>query len=236
MNLQPVRDQFPGRRIDYYESLDSTMRAAAAVEIGAVVVANQQTAGQGRHGHAWHSEAGAGLYVSIVLKNSPLLTLALGLAAREAIAETCGLACDIRWPNDLLLRGRKCGGILAQLVDGRAIGGIGINVNHRQFPEGFSTEATSLRIEGGREFPREALLAALIAAVDRFTLLAPADILEQFTQASSYASGLRVTVDQPGGLVHGVTAGLDDAGFLRVRQDNGTVTLILAGGVRAAGS
>lgn len=234
MNLDLLRREFPGRRIDYYETTDSTMRVAATLEAGVVVIANQQTAGQGRHGHSWHSEADAGLYVSIVLSPSPLLTLALGLAARDAISAACNLECDIRWPNDLMLDSKKCGGILAQLVDGRAIGGIGINVNHEQFPPGFATEATSLRLAAGRAFAREEILAHLLRAVDTATAFAPAQILARFTAASTYASGLRVTVDQPGGIVRGVTAGLDESGFLRVRQDDGTVTLILAGGVRAA--
>jgi BirA family biotin operon repressor/biotin-[acetyl-CoA-carboxylase] ligase len=242
MNIESLRQALPGRRIEYFESIDSTMRAAALLPMGAVVVANEQTAGQGRHGHSWHSEPGSGIYVSLVLEPTPLLTLALGLAAADAIATCCGLVCDIRWPNDLMLGGKKCGGILAQLVEGRAVGGIGINVNHTHFPGELAEQATSLRVENGRvgeptaPLEREALLAALLRAIDQTVGLPAGQILDRFTAASSYASGLRVVVDQPGGVVRGVTAGLDPSGFLKVRQDNGTVTLILAGGVRAARS
>jgi len=208
------------RIILHYGSIDSTMRAAAPLEIGTVVIADAQTAGQGRQGHSWHSEPGAGIYCSIVLDPTPLLTLALGLATAEAIAQTTGIACDLRWPNDLMLDNRKVAGILAQLGEGKAVGGIGINVNHTSFPEDLAGQATSLRLHAGREFPREPILEALLSAVDTFTAEDPVTILRLFTHASSYAAGRRVTVQQPGGMVEGMTAGLNPDGFLIVRQDD----------------
>ena len=147
-------------RIVRYATIDSTMRAAAELELGAVVVADEQTAGQGRHGHAWHSERGVGLYCSIVLTPQPVLTLALGLATAEAIAQTTGVACDLRWPNDVMLDGKKVAGILVQLTDGRAVAGIGINVNHTLFPPELDREATSLCIHTGRRLSRERILAS----------------------------------------------------------------------------
>src|SRR6185437_1974770 len=121
VNIAEVRAALPQRHIEYYESIDSTMHAASKLETGAVVFAGEQKSGQGRHGHVWHSEARNGLYCSLVLQPSPVLTLALGLAAAEAIAGTYGIACDLRWPNDLMLDGLKTGGILVQLVDGKAV-------------------------------------------------------------------------------------------------------------------
>lgn len=233
-DLRRIRAAFPDRPIDYYDTLDSTMRAAACLDLGAVVVAGEQTAGVGRHGHSWHSESGAGLYCSIVLAPHPVLTLALGLAAVEAIAQTTGIACDLRWPNDLMLDGRKVAGILVQLVEGKAIAGIGINLNHTAFPAEF--EATSLRIHSGREAPSADLLIALLRSVDAFAAEERETILRLFTHASSYAAGRRVTVDLPDGVILGTTAGLDPEGYLIVRRDDGTDTLILAGGVRAARS
>lgn len=229
-----IRAAFPDRRIDYYDTIDSTMRAAASLDLGAVVVAGEQTAGVGRHGHAWHSEAGAGLYCSIVLAPHPVLTLALGLAAAEAIAQTTGIACDLRWPNDLMLDGRKVAGILVQLVEGKAIAGIGVNLNHSAFPP--ELEATSLRIHSGNEVPAADLLIALLRSVDAFAAEDQETILRLFTHASSYAAGRRVTVDLPDGAIEGTTAGIDRDGYLIVRRDDGTDTLILAGGVRAARS
>jgi BirA family transcriptional regulator, biotin operon repressor / biotin---[acetyl-CoA-carboxylase] ligase len=230
VNIDSLRRALPGRRIDYYPSIDSTMLAAAALPRGSVVVADEQTAGQGRHGHSWHSAPGTGIYCSIVLDPAPALTLAIGLATVEAIAGSTGIACDLRWPNDVMLDGKKCAGILAQLVDGKAIAGIGINVNHTEFPPDLAAEATSLHIRAGRDFSREAILTLLVPAVDRFSALPLEEILDLFTHSSSYVSGRRVVVNE----IHGVTAGLDPAGFLKLRQDDGTVTLILAGGVRAA--
>ena len=218
------------RSVHYFPTVDSTMRMAGGLPAGSIVLAEEQTAGQGRHGHSWHSEAFAGIYCSVVLEPRPLLTLALGLASAEAI----GVPCDLRWPNDVMLGGKKCAGILVQLVDGLAIAGIGINVNQTVLPP--ELEATSLRLYTGREAAREPILNALFEAVDTFTALQPAEILTLFSKASSYAAGRRVVVHQADGTIAGTTAGLTADGFLRVRRDDGTDTLILAGGVRAAGS
>ncbi|PWT96876.1 MAG: biotin--[acetyl-CoA-carboxylase] ligase [Terriglobia bacterium] len=236
MDIERLRRALPQRRIEYYEVVDSTMRAASGLETGSVVLAGEQTAGQGRHGHAWHSEVGSGIYCSLVLQPAPLLTLALGLATAHAIASVTGAACDLRWPNDIMLGERKVAGILVQLVQGAAIAGIGINVNHTSFPAALEAEATSLRLHTGRTWPREELLLALLPAVEMFTRLDAPDILRLFQQASSYAAGRRVQVSQQDGVLEGVTAGLDSAGYLVVRRDDGTDTLIVAGGVRAAGA
>jgi BirA family transcriptional regulator, biotin operon repressor / biotin---[acetyl-CoA-carboxylase] ligase len=224
-----------GRRVEWYESIDSTMLVAARLaregcEHGTTVVADEQTAGIGRHGRSWHSEKGAGLYVSIVLRMPqpvPVMMLALGLAAREAIAKTTALRPDLRWPNDVLMGGRKCAGMLAQVEGGAVIAGIGINISQTGFPE--ELEATSLLLEGAKT-TREEILAALVEAVDEYCGKQPAEIRRLFEVASSYARGLRVRVEQNG--VEGVTQGLDPSGFLIVRQDNGQYATILAGGVR----
>lgn len=236
MDLDRLRRELAPRRILYYPSIDSTMRVAAGCEAGTLVIADEQLAGQGRHGHAWHSEPNAGIYCSLVLEPKPVLTLALGLATVDAITRSTGLVCDLRWPNDVMSRGKKTGGILVQLVDGVAIAGIGINVNHTSFPPELARDATSLRLQTGRTACRTEILLALIPAIDAFVQEDKDTILRLFTLASSYAAGRRVIVNQPGGIVEGTTAGLDPDGFLVVRKDDGTDTLILAGGVRAAGS
>ena len=236
MDLVRLRTAFPDRTIEHYPTLPSTMQAAAGRSTGTIVLADEQTAGRGRHGHTWHSEPRSGLYLSTVLKPAPLLTLALGLATVEAITRATGIACDLRWPNDVMIGGKKISGILVELVSGLAIGGIGINVNHAAFPPGLADEATSLRLHAGREFSRTEILLALIPAIDTFQALDHENILRLFAQSSSYASGRRVRVSQPGGVIEGTTAGLDPSGYLVVRKDDGTDTLILAGGVRAAGS
>jgi len=243
LDIGGLRREFPDRRIDYYPSIDSTMRVAAALEPGAVVLAEEQRAGLGRHGHTWHSEAGSGIYCSLVLAPAPVLTLALGLAAQDAIAKSTGIACDLRWPNDVMIGDRKVAGILVQLSGAKAIAGIGMNVNHKSFPPELASEATSLSREkcgagasACQPVPREPIIAALLRAADEYLAYDTSAILRLFTQASSYAAGRRVEVHQPGGVIRGVTAGLNPDGFLVVRQDDGTDTLIIAGGVRAARS
>jgi len=236
----------PGRRIEWFSSIDSTMTVAARLAregcpSGTIVGADAQTAGIGRHGHSWHSEPGSGLYVSIVLRlalgaeSLPLVMLALGLATQHAIAEVTGLAPDLRWPNDVLLNDKKCAGIMAHLEGDAVIAGIGINVGHSSFPPDIAPLATSLLLAGAPA-SRERLLGALVSAIDEtcsvLTQAGPAAICDAFARASTYAQGRRVRVDQDNAILEGVTQGLDASGFLLLRQDNGTVTKILAGGVR----
>lgn len=248
-DVELVRQSWP-QPVSYFATIDSTMLEAARLAEagcpqGTAVIADEQTAGQGRYGRRWHSEANAGLYVSIVLRpdvtpeSLPVLTLALGLAAADAIAEATGLACDLRWPNDLLLEGRKVAGILVQLLDHAAIAGIGINVNHSTFPPEIAAEATSLRIVANHQHSREHLLVALLSAVDRYCGILAGEsgkqkILGLFSRRSSYARNKRVKVEQGVTVVEGITAGLDPSGFLILRKDDGTEHLVLAGGVRPA--
>ena len=232
MDIERLRREFPARRIDYYPAIDSTMRAAVGLEPSSVVLADRQTAGQGRHGRRWHSEPASGIYCSIVLKPAPALTLALGLATADAIKRATGIVCDLRWPNDVMLAGKKVAGILVR----NAIAGIGINVNQSSFPPELAPEATSLCLHTGAPVSLTDIILALLPAIDAFVELDKDTILRRFARASTYAAGRRVTVAQPDGIIEGTTAGLDRAGFLIVRKDDGTDTLIVAGGVRAAGS
>ena len=235
-DIERVRREFPGRDIDYFSSVDSTMRAAAGRAAGYVVVAGEQTAGQGRHGHSWHSEAGSGLYCSLVLEPRPVMTLALGLATVDALAHAAGAGCDLRWPNDVMLGGKKVAGILVQISGEIAIAGIGINLRHTAFPAGLEDVATSLKTHTGKTPDAAGILIALLREVERYMAESPENTLRLFTRASSYACGRRVRVELADGTIEGTTAGLDASGFLIVRKDDGTDTLIVAGGVRAAGS
>ena len=226
------------RRIVRFESIASTMHeagrlAAEGCDSGTAVVAEEQTAGLGRHGHSWHSEPRAGLYASIVLRRAPApaVTLAMGIAAAEAIENTTGLRVDLRWPNDLILNGRKVAGILVESIPGALIVGVGVNVNHRAFPADIEHLATSLRIESGREHSREALLDALLGWVDHYASVPEEDAIREFQERSSYSRGRRVVVD---GVGEGVTDGLNAEGFLVLRRADGSRTTILAGGVRPA--
>jgi len=219
----------------------STMIDAAELAVrgephGTVVVAEEQTGGIGRHGHSWHSP-GAGLYMSIILRLAvapdalPILTMALGLAVQRAIDDFAGVACDIRWPNDVMLNEKKLVGIMIQAADrGAMVAGIGVNVNQTSFPDDIREIATSLRIETGAEFSKDALLGRILAESLRYTRLSKAEILRHFAEHSTYVRGKAVEVE---GRIRGVTAGLDNDGFLLVATDTG-IERIIAGGVRPA--
>jgi BirA family transcriptional regulator, biotin operon repressor / biotin---[acetyl-CoA-carboxylase] ligase len=246
-DIERVKSSLPDRRIDWYPSIGSTMTeasrlAASGCVSGTVVGADEQTAGLGRYGRTWHSEADAGVYVSIVLRypfspdSLPVVTLALGLAPAEAILKTTDLACDLRWPNDVLIQSKKCGGILTQLEGSAIIAGIGINVNHSSFRDELGSIATSLRIGSGRTHSRERLLVELINSVETFCSLLEkegrAPVLAMFARASSFVTGRKVSVDQGDIMLHGTTAGLTESGFLILQGDNGKQAVIIAGGVR----
>jgi len=249
LDLDQVRSSLPDRYIRWFASIDSTMNEAARLAAegcasGTIVVADEQTAGQGRLGRSWYSEPDTGLYLSIVLRypfspeSLPLITMALGIGVREAIAQSCGVAADLRWPNDLLIGDRKCAGILSQFESGAVIAGIGVNVNQSAFPREIAGLATSLRIASGREHSREGLLIAIPPAVDAACELLLVEgrnaIMRLFTELSSYVSGRRVVVDLGDSELRGVTDGLTPAGFLRVKDDAGVEHTIVAGGVRPA--
>jgi len=214
--------------------IEAARLASEGAPSGAAVVADEQTAGQGRLGRSWHSAPNDGLYVTVILRMpelKPAITMALGIAVADAIAEISGLKPDLRWPNDVMIGDRKLAGLLTVFESGAVLAGIGINVNHREFPADIAPIATSLRIETGREYDRETLLQAILRAV---TAANPDTALRDFAARSSYVSGRRVSVDMGPETVYGTTAGLDAEGFLKLRKDDGEEITILAGGVRPA--
>jgi len=214
--------------------IDAAALAAKGGPHGTIVVAEEQTGGIGRHGHTWHSP-GAGLYMSIILRMSlppdalPILTMGLGLAVQRAVDDLAGVSCDIRWPNDVMLNEKKLAGIMVQSAErGALIAGIGVNVNQPSFPEDIRTIATSLKIETGEEHSKEALLDRIAAESMRYAAITKTEILRQFAEHSTYVRGKAVEVE---GKIRGVTAGLDEHGFLLVATEKGTERII-AGGVR----
>jgi BirA family transcriptional regulator, biotin operon repressor / biotin---[acetyl-CoA-carboxylase] ligase len=248
--------------LQHLASVDSTnllalAEAHAGAAHGSVWVADEQTAGRGRSGHVWHSTAGDGLYVSVLIRprialvDALWLSLATGLAAQAAITTVTGLEPDIRWPNDLLINEKKCGGILVETSAAAsqsaspamlryAIIGIGVNVNHQNFAPELEALATSLRRESGRDWSRESLLIELLRALEQQVSLLEEELrgertaptlLDRFAAASSWVRGKRVRVDEAGGYT-GVTTGLDARGFLRVAGDDGVLYTVMSGGVR----
>jgi BirA family biotin operon repressor/biotin-[acetyl-CoA-carboxylase] ligase len=222
--------------------------AAAGAPEGSVFLAEQQTAGRGRGEHQWHSTRSVGIYCSIVLrpKLPPsevlILALAAGLAVHAAVQEVDPqLAPDLKWPNDVLLKGKKFCGILTEMNSEptqvrHIVVGVGINVNQTSFPAELQATATSLRMISGTEYSRLQLCAALLKSFDREyrDLLdkpgAHDSILRRFAERSSSVQGAHVHVDEDGGF-EGVTEGLDSRGFLQVRTAEGVRT-VLSGTIR----
>ncbi len=248
-------------QIRYFPTIQSTntfaMREAEEGRpAGSVYIADEQTGGRGRGAHAWHSAPGSGIYVSVLLRpaiapaDALWLSLAAGLAVQSAVREVTALEADIRWPNDLLLSGKKFCGILTELNAEvtrvrHAVIGIGINVHQPAFPSELSEIATSLAIEAGRSpgeilWRRQDLLTAVLRALHNETAaleqpgamqqVAPR-ILGRMREHSSWIFGKPVTVEEAE-TFSGITDGLDTRGFLRVRTADGLRT-VLSGGVRA---
>jgi len=253
-NRALIGTRFAGK-LQHFASVSSTNTllfeaAAASAPEGTVFIADEQTAGRGRGGHAWHSAPGDGLYVSALVKPSLhlrdalWLSLATGLAAWQAIHETTGVSIDIRWPNDLLIGEKKLGGILVETAVEPgddpllryAVIGIGINVHHEEFPTEIREIATSLALESELPVYRSPILISLLRALDHELNLLESgskELLERFTARSTWASGKRVHVPEQGGYT-GRTAGLDERGFLLVDSDDGIRRTVLSGGVREA--
>jgi BirA family biotin operon repressor/biotin-[acetyl-CoA-carboxylase] ligase len=172
--------------------------------------------------------------------DAPLITLLAGLSAQEALRQQTGCAADLRWPNDLLLGGRKLGGILTEMhaEPGRihfVIVGIGLNVNQSRFPEKLASIATSLKMETGRTHSRLELLLRLLQQFEsdynRFLGRGAADLLSRFAAASSFAQGKRVRITDGNESFTGVTAGLQANGLLLVQRDDGRVSVVVSGDV-----
>ena len=245
---------------------DLALAAAQSGVLHGVWIAGEQTAGRGRGNRTWHSSPGDGLYMSALISPSIPMQSALSLSFTTAVAVQSAIASisgfhirdqiDIRWPNDLLLNGRKCGGILIDTASNLAtptqpatlryaILGIGINLNHTIFPPELDSIATSLCRELPTPFKplrREPLAAAILVALNREIYRLTTDNLQpatdnsrDLTRYSSWISGKRVRVearDDGSGDYTGVTAGLDPRGFLRVNGDDGQLHTVLSGGLR----
>ena len=215
---------------------------------GSVFLAEQQTAGRGRGSNQWHSEQSKGIYCSVVLRPtlppSEVLTLSLavGLAVQAAIRGIDSRVFpDLKWPNDVLIQGKKFCGILTEMNAEATrvrymVVGIGLNANQTSFPGDLEQTATSLCRATGTEWSRVELCAALLKSLDREykELLAnpeaQAEILRRFEEHSSSARGRHVRIEENGGF-EGVTEGLDPRGFLRVRMHEG-VRIVYSGTVK----
>jgi BirA family transcriptional regulator, biotin operon repressor / biotin---[acetyl-CoA-carboxylase] ligase len=233
------------RRIEWRDELDSTQRLArelarGGADEGTTVIAERQTAGRGRLGRHWHSPPGLNLYCSVVLRPAvapaavPCLALIAGLAVVDAVREVAGLAGALKWPNDVLLDGRKVAGILTEMEAEVervhfVIAGIGVNVNAADFPPDLAGKATSLRLAGGQPVDRAAFAAGLLAALEgryRRFLAAGFAAMRSEWEACSALTGKEVRVTAPEGEVAGRVLGVDDDGALRLAGPRGELRVV----------
>jgi BirA family biotin operon repressor/biotin-[acetyl-CoA-carboxylase] ligase len=249
-----LRGTIFNNQLHHFYKIASTNTAAMAAAAegaaeGSVFLAEEQTAGRGRGAHSWQSMRSAGIYCSVVLRpalppsEALVLALAAGLAVRAAIEQVnARVGADLKWPNDVLIAGKKVCGILtemnAEVTRVRyVVVGIGINVNQAAFPKELENEATSLRMATGSEWSRVELTAALLKSLDREyrQLVEQTDarqsILRRFAEQSSWVQGKQVRIEENGSQIEGTTEGLDERGFIQVRTVQGLQT-ILSGTVR----
>ena len=235
-------------RLHWFTSVGSTNDMAAALadggaEEGTTVVAEAQTSGRGRHGRAWHSPPGAGLYTSVILRPAgvqPLLTLASGVAIAEAVRALTGLPAEIKWPNDVMIGKRKLAGILTEAVaqSGRTqyvILGFGVNLEKAAYPPDLAPRVTSIEAETIQGVDRAAVLAEILARLHegyghlqagRFDV-----ILNAWRRLAPSLPNARVEWDSPGGVVRGRAHDIDAEGALLVRVD-ARIERLVAGEVR----
>jgi BirA family transcriptional regulator, biotin operon repressor / biotin---[acetyl-CoA-carboxylase] ligase len=210
-------------RVESTQAVAFALAAEGAAD-RTVVVADAQTAGRGRRGRTWHDEPGASLLMSVILRprldpvRLPTLSLAAGVAVVEALERVTGLAARLKWPNDVLVGGRKLAGILLESRLNAAplvVLGIGINLAQRSFPSDLADRATSVRLATGRDVEPDALLTALLEALDtwraRLETEGWAPVRERWRTVAD-TLGRRVTVDG----VTGLALDVDEDGALIV--------------------
>ncbi len=235
-------------------ALSWAMQGAPA---GSLVLAEEQSAGRGRKNRTWFSQPGAGVCCSLILRPKqvqkywPLLTLAASVALVDALKElmeqgviSAHLDIDIKWPNDVLLSGRKCAGILLETLMHNAecpcaVVGFGINVRQANVPPSLAGEAVSLDEMAAAQLPRRQILVGFLRHFQKAYVLFEAgkrrELLEKWKAYSSMWDGVRVWIGEDENRREAITCGLTEIGALRVRRADGSQETVLADSVRIAG-
>lgn len=250
--IQPLK--WAGKKICRYHEIDSTnMEARRLAEVdeahGTVVVAESQTSGRGRRGRRWNSTEGAGLWFSMILRPdilpeyAPALTLVAAMAVTKAVERMTGTKPGIKWPNDLVLSGKKVCGILTEMNVGQdgikyIILGIGINVKAQEFPMEIADIATALEMECNKKISREQLLAAVLAEFEYFyeQYMQTLDMSLMLEEYNKYLLNLdkQVRVLDPQGAYEGIARGINSTGELLVERE-GELIAINSGEVSVRG-
>lgn len=249
------------REVACFDELDSTnTRAKQLAEIGAreglLVMAERQTAGKGRRGRGWESEAGVNVYMTLLLRpelppsKMTGLTLLAALAITRGIREVCGVQAEIKWPNDVVLSGKKICGILTEMSSEEnfihyVVVGIGININEREFPDNIKDKATSLYMELKEPMDRCQLSAAVVSALCEYYKRFQSEgdlsfVVEEYNRVmANMNQQVRVYYDmvesaREGDTEEGIARGIDSDGALLV-EINGRLKRIISGEVSVRG-
>ncbi|MDZ5711989.1 biotin--[acetyl-CoA-carboxylase] ligase [Jeotgalibacillus haloalkalitolerans] len=236
-----------GRFVHFFESVESTQKIAHRLaqenaDEGTLVIAEEQVSGRGRMARTWYSPKGTGIWMSLLLRPSlppqkaPQFTLIAAVAIVEAIEKVCGLKVDIKWPNDLLINGKKITGILTELqADSEQIHsliiGIGINVNQdiEDFSEEIQQIATSLHIESGKTFSRAGIVQEILFNLEKYYAVYISEGFEPIKEIwEKYAItiGKHITARTLNKEIKGLASGITNEGVLKLIDENGETHLI----------
>ncbi|MBD5507372.1 MAG: biotin--[acetyl-CoA-carboxylase] ligase [Lachnospiraceae bacterium] len=258
--ISRLQTKWAGRTLHFFESTGSTNPdakrfAEEGAPHGTTVVADRQTAGRGRRGRSWESPAGKSIYFTIVVRpefepdKASMITLVVALAVAEAVREETGLSTGIKWPNDVVVNGKKICGILTEMSMTPEmneiqflVAGVGVNVN-QDSEEDFTPElrgrATSLKMESGRPIDRAALLARILhhfeEDYDLFEKRLDLSDLQERYEALLLGKDNRVRVLDPAGEYTGISRGINGMGELIVEKEDGETVLVYAGEVSVRG-
>ena len=258
--ISRLQTKWAGRTLHFFESTGSTNPdakrfAEEGAPHGTTVVADRQTAGRGRRGRSWESPAGKSIYFTIVVRpefepdKASMITLVVALAVAEAVREETGLSTGIKWPNDVVVNGKKICGILTEMSMTPEmneiqflVAGVGVNVN-QDSEEDFTPElrgrATSLKMESGRTIDRAALLARILhhfeEDYDLFEKRLDLSDLQERYEALLLGKDNRVRVLDPAGEYTGISRGINGMGELIVEKEDGETVLVYAGEVSVRG-
>lgn len=247
--------KWAGSNVVYYDEIDSTNNRAKEagdnkVPHGTLFVADMQVAGKGRRGRVWQSPAGSSIYMTILLYpeisplKAPQLTLVMAIAVAEGIKEVTGLDTKIKWPNDIVVNGRKICGILTEMsteIDyiNHVVIGAGINVNQDDFPEDIRKTASSLKMELGKQVKRSELIAAIMKSFEKdyeiFVKTEDLSGLQELYNSMLVNLDRDVKVLEPGNEYEAHALGINKTGELIVRTAEGEEKEIYAGEVSVRG-
>ncbi len=253
--LNGLKTKWLGKTLQFFEEIDSTndevkKKAEKGFEEGLVIVADRQVKGKGRRGRTWDTFGGMNIAMSFLIKpqfapdTAPMLTIVMALAAQQGIEKITGIRAGIKWPNDIVIGGKKCVGILTEMAAEPdyihyVVIGTGINVNTEKFSDDIKDMATSLYLESGQKWSRSEVTAAIINEFESFYEIfkktGDLESLKDLYNSLCVNAGSRVCVMDPKGAFEADAKGINEKGELIVTKDDGQELEVYAGEVSVRG-